>query len=547
MIRIFKQAKIVLFVISILITTTTYSRNYYVSTDGNDDDQGTTEEPFKTINKGVEVAQAGDVVIVKSGTYKPSVKIRPLNSGTETAPITIMSEVKNGAIIDGQLTVPTSSSREGLFYVFEKSWIVIDGFRLINSGFFGFLIKNSSNVTVQNCSTYMTYASGICGANSSNIKALNNTIEKACMYPSKSMNTSECITMASVNGFEVAYNTVSNRLTDPSNGGEGIDAKNECTNGKIHHNTVFDLYRLGIYADAYSKPLTNVEVYANTVYNCSSGIVVVSEEGGTAVGIKVYDNVVYDCSGVGIRLAGYLNNGPLQDVDVYQNTVVRCGLNAGSWLNSGILVEATNVNNRNFVIRNNILSGNANQIRINGQNYLTIDNNLLHGSSYTTGTNSIQADPLFQNSSENNFRLEEDSPAIDKAAGFPQSNIDHDNVLRPIDGDLDGISASDLGAYEYSPTAGDTKIKTDEFNTFEVFADTNSGFLNVIIEAKAGEEFVFKLIDLKGSAVSVSNYIAENKGKNKFSIEISSAFKGVYILNAIGKSGYYKASKVVIK
>src|SRR5689334_12093878 len=52
-------------------TTNTIGKTYYVSAvTGNDSNNGlTTDKPFKTIQKGVDAAQAGGTVYVMNGTY----------------------------------------------------------------------------------------------------------------------------------------------------------------------------------------------------------------------------------------------------------------------------------------------------------------------------------------------------------------------------------------------------------------------------------------------------------------------------------------------
>jgi hypothetical protein len=424
---------------------------------GSDNNQGTEDLPFATINHAARVAQAGDTVWIAAGTYQPDEEVLPAASGTSEAPIVYRRFGDGEVIIDGRFKLPIENTRKmGIISIEQKSWIVLDGIRIINSRSAGVLLRGCTGITVQNCSTRNTYASGIIGALSSDIKVLHNTVQLACVDPGEPRkNTDECITLASVAGFEVAHNSVSERLEDTSNGGEGIDIKNACHNGSVHHNTVYDLVRLGIYIDAYSKELENVAIYANTVYRCRKGIVVACEEGGTARGVRIHDNVIYDCGRFGIQIAGYLKGGPIQDVAVYQNTIVRCGFGPSateSPENGGLMVDAKNPANRDFVVRNNILAANANQIQTRGQPYLTVDRNLLHGPSLVKGTNPIEADPLFVDASSNDFRLSAGSPAIAAALGDPQSATDHADIERPVSIQAGEPALADLGAFERSPT-----------------------------------------------------------------------------------------------
>src|SRR3954463_6096148 len=61
---------------------------YYVATNGNDANPGTQSQPFLTVQKGVNVAHAGDTVLVGAGTYAENVRTAD-NAGTSAAPIVI--------------------------------------------------------------------------------------------------------------------------------------------------------------------------------------------------------------------------------------------------------------------------------------------------------------------------------------------------------------------------------------------------------------------------------------------------------------------------
>lgn len=72
---------------------------YVVSPSGSDTNSGTAQQPFKTISKAAQVAQAGDVVVVKAGTYNEQVNV--VNAGTAQNRIVFQSETKGAAVITG--------------------------------------------------------------------------------------------------------------------------------------------------------------------------------------------------------------------------------------------------------------------------------------------------------------------------------------------------------------------------------------------------------------------------------------------------------------
>ena len=57
-------------ILSILMSHFLVAQDFYVSKQGNDNNSGTKESPFKTISKAAKVALPGSSVTVHEGTYR---------------------------------------------------------------------------------------------------------------------------------------------------------------------------------------------------------------------------------------------------------------------------------------------------------------------------------------------------------------------------------------------------------------------------------------------------------------------------------------------
>jgi Right handed beta helix region len=73
--------------------------NYVVSTTGSDSASGSSASPFRTVAKAMSMAQAGNVILVKNGTYHESLSLT--RSGMAGKPITLMGESTSGVVFDG--------------------------------------------------------------------------------------------------------------------------------------------------------------------------------------------------------------------------------------------------------------------------------------------------------------------------------------------------------------------------------------------------------------------------------------------------------------
>ncbi|MFI1565407.1 right-handed parallel beta-helix repeat-containing protein [Streptomyces sp. NPDC020490] len=74
----------------------------YVAGNGSDSNPGTLAAPLKTIQRAVDLAQAGTTIQIRGGTYAPATNIRLLNSGTASQPITMRGYHGEHVVIDGE-------------------------------------------------------------------------------------------------------------------------------------------------------------------------------------------------------------------------------------------------------------------------------------------------------------------------------------------------------------------------------------------------------------------------------------------------------------
>lgn len=447
--------------LAITIHLPAFSKQYYVSYDGNDVFNGTLFKPFKSINKASEIAVGGDTIFVLTGVY-PS-KVHICKKGTRQTPILFKTIGKVDIVAPDDMKF-----WDALIKIDSSAYVIIDGFNIMNSKWFGIQVLSSNDIVLRNNFIDISNASAIYVKWCSSVKILNNEIKRACSFPylitldgkfttgaeevnidnissylisTQKHGTQECMSVIDTHNFEIAYNKVhESGIWDmfegggSGSGGEGIDAKESCKNGIIHHNLVFNLDRLGIYCDAWlSKDFENIKIYSNIVHNCRNGIGISGEAGGTVRNIEIFNNLVYNIVWTGIGLYSWHDNGEKYDIKIFNNTIFQTN-------NEGIQVNGKK--HSHIEIFNNILFKTA----------LKESKSLLIGDAKEVKSynNLIDIDPKFIDIRNGLFELGRNSPAIDKGMEitFPFDISDNKRTVG---------KSTDIGAFEFNSINSDLK------------------------------------------------------------------------------------------
>lgn len=419
--------------IALLMGTRVEAATYYVSTSGNDSNDGSSANPWRNPQKctlsGTPVV-AGDTCIVQSGTYtnlgdgsvpgsfKGRVVVINSSSPVATAanPITIKSEVPLGAIIEAPDVWPgvdcnvSTCPFTGIYISGGGSYYAIEGFQFTRPGSSqatkaasaGISIASTAtNVTIRNnsfhdiartvCSNSIFGNTGIFGSNQTNI-----LIENNLFYTIGRLRNGE-----------------SGCVTDKFQHDHGVYL-DVSTNAVIRRNVFYDVTRgfaINLKAFTGGTQTTNAKIYHNTF----SGDSPTTVPRGQISLVDTFD---------GLHIANNIFNNP---EDGY---VVGWGSSLGG-SNPAVATGA------GITFEDNITNSTRAESSMTNPSLKPVS-----GITYTNNT--MNTSPGFVSAGTNDFRLAAGSAAIN--AGVSLSGYSYNG-------------AADVGAYE-TFTAADASITT---------------------------------------------------------------------------------------
>ncbi len=450
--------------ISTLIAQTTY----YVSNSGNNGNSGTLAAPWQTIQYGLDQLSAGDVLLIRGGSYPEKLFLQV--SGTAGNMITIKNYPNETVVVDAD----SFNDNTPVFFAENQSYYRIEGLHFTNvysSDGAGMLIQGyGSNIEIiNNTFSNIAISRNVNAAVNSNTNIpvvtmlgthattpiSNVLIQGNTVYDCRP-GFSECISLwGNVDGFEMSNNLVYNNANIGLDAGGNYGdcptpALDHARNGVIknnicHHNVSTYSASAGIYLDgAWSVIVENNTSYAN-----GYGIEIGCEQSGSCKDIKVRNNVLYENRSVGLALGGYdvATGGYVDNCIVTNNTLYHNDV-SNSYNGELLITEFRNSTiseNIFYISAQNFFMGND-----RSQPNMTMDYNLVYcvagqanveaywdgadltglSNIYTTtGTNahSTFGDPLFVNPGAADFHIATNSPAVN--AGDP--------AFTPASGEVD--------------------------------------------------------------------------------------------------------------
>ena len=377
---------------------------YYVAMTGNDSNPGTLEQPFLTFKKAVDVLQPGDTLYIRGGIWNEQIDLQgPNKSGLPGNYITISGYPRETVTI--RYTSASEASYGPIkargprgYIVFEN--LVLDGLNETNFTGWG-IVDGNHHFILRNLEIKNFKSNGVkIGAD--NIQIINCKIH-------------DLVSVSGQSGqrwYGVYHSFGSNNVIEGS---------------EIYNNPGGGLH-------LYPGPISNLVVRNNSIHDNNTlvtspvgGVIVQGKSSSRVTNTKIYNNLIYNNgssptagNGHGMQINEYVDGTKVWNNTIYGNK------------SYGLRVNKAD----NTVVQNNIIYNNKLE-------------NYRDSGAGTIYDHNLTADPKFVNPEASDFRLQPNSPAINKGVTLSQVPTDILGIPR---GQASGKTEDryEIGAYEES-------------------------------------------------------------------------------------------------
>lgn len=517
------------FLLIVLISLQLNGNTYYISSSGNDANNGSLSLPWKTLSYACSQAiYSNDIIHINSGTYNIDQSCY-LSVGVSIEGEGLTSHLTTSVINAPTIIFNSTEDTQGNQHV---SGIQIDGNNLANCT--AILINNRSNVQICDCS-FINFKLG----------ASYHATENPYEYIIEIRNSS--------GGIAIYHNTIEGGIRAFS-----IKQSEYSYSLDIHHNTigkgVMDtIPEVGIYVYDVEGLITRNNFFKNLAIQ----IDIVSNSSSSVKNIFIFDNVMFN---IGVATNDWYGSGIIfdgattehaQNILIANNTIIAnpSGRNTRIGIYLPCVGYATGVS-----IQNNIMEGfNYATIFAAGPesiiDTISIENNIFWKNIDTTKSyctsdsvyytnialplnqtneNNLFTDPLFISSDD--FHLSNNSPAIGAGIQIPMIIYDYDDKIRN--------NVFDIGAYMYE-TSTNTNVPKEEmkiliypvpFKDHFTIVEDNLSFTNANIE----------IYNIQGVI------IYENKLTDTiFDVYLGNIPPGIYFVRLVNSSKMVITAKIV--
>ncbi|MCB2219284.1 MAG: right-handed parallel beta-helix repeat-containing protein [Bacteroidetes bacterium] len=136
---------------------------YFIAMDGNNANNGTISHPLATLQFAIEIAEPGDTIFVRDGTYFPLTSIHIDKAGTENNPIFLWAYGNEKPIIDfgnnprhenppqprDDDSIEATSDAVGIFMGPVAEWWHLKGLTIQDAPYYGIRVYGSNNIFEQ--------------------------------------------------------------------------------------------------------------------------------------------------------------------------------------------------------------------------------------------------------------------------------------------------------------------------------------------------------------------------------------------------------------